>query len=74
MLCSHLATLTREKRENLGPVICEDIIAKIMFTCCTVKFSYHENFCVHVLYFILVLYVQILEACNFCHFCSKPMK
>ena len=41
-----MATLTREKRENLGPVICENIIAKILF-CCAAKNSYHENFRVY---------------------------
>ena len=47
IFCSHLATLTHEKRENLGPVIRKNIIAKILFTCCTVKFSYRENFRVY---------------------------
>ena len=44
MFCGHVATLTHEKRENLGPVICENIIAKVAFTCRSVKISYRKNF------------------------------
>ena len=47
MFCSHVATLTHEKRENLGPAICENIIARILLTCCLAKISYHENFCIY---------------------------
>ena len=43
-ICSHVATLIREKCENLGPVIRENIITKILFTCCSAKISYHEIF------------------------------
>ena len=42
-----MAPLTREKRENLGPVIHENKIAKILFTCCSAKISYRENFRVY---------------------------
>ena len=42
-----MATVTRKKRENLGPVIRENIIAKILFTCYSAKISYCENFSVY---------------------------
>ena len=47
-----MATLTHEKWENLGPVIHENIITKILFTCCSVKFSYHKDFHVYGITFI----------------------
>ena len=34
-----MATLTCKKRENFGPVIRENIIAKNLFNCCSVKNS-----------------------------------
>ena len=46
-MCSHVATLTREKRENLGSVIRENIIAIILFTCCSAKISHHGIFRVY---------------------------
>ena len=44
MFCGHVATLTHEKRENLGPAIRKNIIMEIVFTCCSAKISYHKNF------------------------------
>ena len=42
-----MATLTHEKDENLGPVTHENIIMEILFTWCSAKISYHENFHVY---------------------------
>ena len=77
ILCGYVATLTHEKRENFGPVICENINAKIVFTCCSAKISYCENFhvygnwvCLSMDYLIsivygLILITPVMLCCNF---------
>ena len=58
MFCGHVATLTQEKHENLGPVIHENIIAEIAFTCCSAKISYRKIFSVYGTQFKLYNTIQ----------------
>ena len=53
-----METLIHEKRENLGPLMHKNIIAKIQFTLCLAKISYCENFCV---------YSKLLIGCQYVH-------